>query len=63
MAERRYKIVVAMEKFVATFQVICAASGATISTHKNKAKASAAIRRYKAADARRASASYVGDMS
>jgi hypothetical protein len=63
MTERRYKIAVAMEKFVPTFRVICAASGMTISTHKNKAEASAAIRRYETADARRASASYPGDMS
>jgi len=60
MKKRRYKIVVTREKF---FRVIYAANGASISTHKNKAEASAAIRRYEAADTRRASASYPGDMS
>jgi hypothetical protein len=52
-----------LEKLVATFQVILAESGATISTHKNKAEARAAIRRYEAADARRASDFYPGDIS
>jgi hypothetical protein len=63
MKQRRYKIVVTMEKFGETSRVICTASGATISAHNNKAEASAAIRRYEAADARRAAAAYTGDMS
>jgi hypothetical protein len=63
MKERRYKVVVTMENSVATYRVIYTASGAEISTHKNKAEAKAAIFRYEAADARRASDSYSGDTS
>jgi len=60
---KRYKIMLAMENLVATFNVICAASGETISRHESIAEAKAAVRRYKAADAYRGRASYPGDMS
>jgi len=60
---KRYKIVLAMENLVATFNVICAASGETISRHNSKDEANAAMRRYETADAYRGRASYPGDMS
>ena len=60
---KRYKIVLAIEKLVAPFNVICAASGETISRHKSEAEAKAAVRRYETSDMDRAAASYPGDMS
>jgi hypothetical protein len=63
MTERRYKIVVAMEKFVETFKVICAVTGETISIHESRMEAQDAVRRYQAADVRRRIGFYSGDMS
>ena len=63
MSERHYKIVVAMEKCVETFKVICTVTGETISIHESRTEAQAAVRRYQAADVRRRTNSYSGDMS
>jgi hypothetical protein len=63
MTERRYKIVVAMEKFE-RFKVICAVTGETISIHESRPEAQAAVRRYEAADVRRRRINfYSGDIS
>src|SRR5262249_20210901 len=63
VSKRRYKIVVATEKSVKTFKVICAVTGETISIHESRTQAEAAVRRYQAADARRHTIYYPGDMS
>ena len=59
VSKRRYKIVVATEKSVKTFKVICAVTGETISIHESGTQAEAAVR----ADARRHTIYYPGDMS
>ena len=63
VSKRRYNIVVATEEFVETFKVICAVTGETISIHKTRTQAEAAVRRYQTADVRRRTISYPGDMS
>ena len=63
VSKRRYKIVVATEKSVKTFKVICAVTGETISIHESRTQAEAAVRRYQAADVRRHTIYYPGDMS
>ena len=63
MSEHHYKIVVAMEKRIEIFKVICSRTGETISIHESRAAAQAAVRRYQTADARRHTNSYSGDVS
>jgi len=63
VSKRRYKIVVATEKFVETVKVICAVTGETISIHESRTEAEAAVRRYQAADVRRHTIDYSGDIS
>jgi hypothetical protein len=63
VSKHRYEIVVAMEKCVKTFKVICAVTGETISIHESRTEAQVAVRRYQAADVRRSMKSHPGDMS
>jgi hypothetical protein len=63
VSKHHYKIVVAMERSVETFKVVCAVTGETISIHQSRTEAQAAMRRYEATDTRRAATSYPGDMS